>query len=82
MEWRKAKRSGAANGCVEIAFGSDGRAVGMVRDSKSPERGYLTITPDVFAAFLTSVRDGDYELPVRVDGRLCRSVNVPVLLVG
>ena len=65
MEWRKAKRSGAANGCVEIAFGSDGRAVGMVRDSKSPERGYLTVTPHVLAALLTNVRRGELELPAR-----------------
>jgi hypothetical protein len=66
MEWRKARRSGAENGCVEIAFGSDGCAVGMIRDSKSPERGHLTVTPDVLGQLLTSVKRGDY-YPARLE---------------
>lgn len=62
LKWRKSSRSGNGGNCVELAFGPDGRATGMVRDSKSPERGHLTVTMDAFAAFLVSVKRGELDL--------------------
>lgn len=48
----------AVNGdCVEVGATAAGRAAG-IRDSKSPERGHLPVTPEAFAAFLASVKDG------------------------
>jgi hypothetical protein len=64
VTWRKATRSASnGGGCVEVAFGPDGRATGMVRDSKAPERGYLAVTPVTLGALLASVRKGELDLP-------------------
>jgi hypothetical protein len=59
--WRKASKSGNA-GCVEVAFGPDGRAVGIVRDSKAPERGHLAVGRETFAALLSDVKAGKLDL--------------------
>jgi hypothetical protein len=56
LTWRKASLSAAQNGCVEIA---NGNTVTHVRDSKSPERGMLTVSTATFAALLASVRAGE-----------------------
>jgi hypothetical protein len=61
MEWRKARLSGAENGCVEIGTTADGGAAG-IRDSKSPERGHLAVTAKVFTAFLADVKAGKRDL--------------------
>ncbi|MBE1530455.1 hypothetical protein H4W34_000288 [Actinomadura algeriensis] len=34
-----------------------------MRDSKAPDAGHLSLTPDTWAAFLTGVRDGRFDLP-------------------
>jgi len=39
----------------------DGRAAGLVRDSKSQERGFLTTS--ALATFITDVKGGRYQLP-------------------
>jgi hypothetical protein len=57
--WRKSVRSGN-NGCVEVAFVED--HVG-VRDSKDRQGAILTFTPTEWTAFITGVRDGEFELP-------------------
>jgi hypothetical protein len=63
LTWRTARASGANGGqCVQIAYGRDGRAAGLVRDSKSSERGHLTVTPDAFSAFLAGVKTGKFDL--------------------
>jgi hypothetical protein len=57
LTWRKSSFSG--NGgpdCVEIAYDPHGHAAGKIRDSKSPERGHLAITPEAWRAFLADVR--------------------------
>jgi hypothetical protein len=61
LTWQKATRSAAANGCVEVGSASDGRARG-IRDSKSPERGHLPVTPEVLGGLLDDIRDGRYSL--------------------
>jgi hypothetical protein len=41
--WRKARRSGGGNNCVEIA--SLQRVIAL-RDSKNPDKGAIVISPD------------------------------------
>ena len=54
LTWRKAAKSGnGGNDCVEVA--TSGRSV-HIRDSKRPDAGYLTISPEVFAEFLKRVQ--------------------------
>lgn len=68
LSWRKASRSGGQGGnCVELAFGPDGKATGMVRDSKSPERGHLAVSSEAFAAFLADAKGG--RLDLRLNGQ-------------
>jgi quercetin dioxygenase-like cupin family protein len=63
LTWRKAKVSGPNGGqCVEVAYGPDGRATGHVRDSKRPAAGSLSVTPEVFGAFLVSAKRGELDL--------------------
>jgi hypothetical protein len=58
--WRKATRSGTANGgCVEIAGNlSD---VTAIRDSKRPEDGAHVVDRAAFAAFLADAKAGRYD---------------------
>ncbi|WP_033320436.1 DUF397 domain-containing protein [Streptomyces yerevanensis] len=52
-EWRKSTYSGTSGGeCVEVAGLTPHIAV---RDSKNPEGGAFTVTPDAFSAFVTSL---------------------------
>ncbi|MFJ4975175.1 DUF397 domain-containing protein [Streptomyces coeruleorubidus] len=53
-QWRKSSYSGSSGGeCVEVAdLGTPG--VG-VRDSKKPEAGILTVSPEAYAAFVAHV---------------------------
>jgi hypothetical protein len=52
-EWRKSTYSGSSGGeCVEVADLTPHIAV---RDSKNPEAGAFTVTPDAFATFVTSL---------------------------
>jgi Domain of unknown function (DUF397) len=62
LSWRKATRSAAQGGCVELAYGPDGRATGMVRDSKNRQAGHLAVTPEVLGAFLGAVKRGELDL--------------------
>ena len=57
--WRKARRSQANGGCVEVAANLPG--VIAVRDSKRPEGGAHVISRAAFAAFLTDVKAGHYD---------------------
>jgi hypothetical protein len=55
VTWRKASKSSNGGECVEIGITAAGRAAG-IRDSKSPERGHLAVTAELFAAFLADVK--------------------------
>ena len=60
-QWRKARRSTGANtGCVEVAANLS--TVTAVRDSVRPEDGAHVVPRDAFAAFLTDVKAGRYDL--------------------
>ncbi|MFH9061282.1 DUF397 domain-containing protein [Streptomyces coeruleorubidus] len=51
--WRKSSYSGNTGGeCIEVA--DLGPGVG-VRDSKKPEAGILTLSPEAYAAFVAHV---------------------------
>lgn len=59
--WRKAAKSTGANtGCVEVATNLPD--VTAVRDSKRPEGGAHIVSRDAFAAFLSDVKTGRYDL--------------------
>lgn len=60
LAWRKSTFSGNG-GCVEVGTTPAGIVAG-IRDSKSPEHGHLALAPEVFAAFLASVKNGQYDL--------------------
>ncbi|WP_327116534.1 DUF397 domain-containing protein [Nocardia sp. NBC_01730] len=60
-EWRKSTYSGNGGNCVEIAF-FDGGQVG-VRDSKNPTGPALKFTPSEWSAFLSGVRDRQFDRP-------------------
>ncbi len=60
LDWRKSGRSGASGNCVELAkLPHDSGYV--IRNSRSPEGPALIFTRDEIAAFLTGVRDGDFD---------------------
>ncbi|MFF4240788.1 DUF397 domain-containing protein [Actinomadura geliboluensis] len=60
ITWRKSRRSNNGGNCVEI-----GALTGMigVRDSKAPDDGYLSLSPQNWTAFVSDVREGRYDLP-------------------
>jgi Domain of unknown function (DUF397) len=58
--WRKARRSQANGGCVEVAANLPG--VIAVRDSKRPEEGAHVVSRAAFAAFLADAKAGHYDL--------------------
>lgn len=58
--WRKSIRSNNAGNCVEVATNLASAGI-LVRDSKNPDGGILTVTPAGFAAFLHGVKSGDFD---------------------
>jgi hypothetical protein len=57
--WRKSRRSGGGDNCVEVAIAGDG-TVG-VRDSKDPAGPVLEFTLAEWAAFTGGVQDGEFD---------------------
>jgi hypothetical protein len=57
--WRKSSHSVGGN-CVEVAFVDHHVAV---RDSKNRNGLVIMFTPDEWDAFLSGVRDGEFNLP-------------------
>ncbi len=58
--WRKARMSSQNGGCVEIAANIPG--VTAVRDSKRPEDGAHIVGHAAFAAFLTDLKAGRFDV--------------------
>lgn len=56
LVWRKASRSMNNGECVEVAWVSGHVAI---RDSKNPEDGILTCSPQAFRSLLEAVKRGE-----------------------
>lgn len=56
IQWRKSRRSGAGNTCVEVADLPGGLAV---RDSKDPTGPVLRFGPAQWAAAVSAISRGD-----------------------
>jgi hypothetical protein len=63
--WRKSSFSANGGNCVEVAAvaSTEGnpRAI-VLRDSKDPRGPALRFTPDVWQAFATGVKNGEFDL--------------------
>ncbi|MER7542760.1 DUF397 domain-containing protein [Actinomadura sp.] len=59
LNWRKSSASASDSNCVEVA--AHGPAV-LVRDSRDPSAGVITLAPAQWNAFVDAVRDGDLDL--------------------
>lgn len=58
--WRKSRRSGGGDNCVEVAVSAGGH-IG-VRDSKDQQSPVLVFSPQEWVAFTAGVRDGEFDL--------------------
>ncbi|MDH6578554.1 DUF397 domain-containing protein [Kitasatospora sp. MAP5-34] len=58
VTWFKSSHSQNGGACIEVAPGLPG--VVPVRDSKDPQGGALVFSADAFAAFVSSVRSGEF----------------------
>lgn len=56
--WRKSSYSINGSNCIELADAGD--AV-VVRDSKHPDSGHLTLTRAELAAFIAGIKAGEFD---------------------
>jgi hypothetical protein len=56
--WRKSMASGGGD-CVEVAFAHESM---LLRHSREPSGPVLSFSPSEWAAFLTGVRRGEFDL--------------------
>jgi len=52
--WRKSSYSNSQANCVEVAWTRSGKVA--VRDSRNPDDGALTVSPDEWQTFVAKVR--------------------------
>lgn len=56
--WQKSSYSANTDNCVEVSAG----ARTLVRDTKDRQRGQLSVSAHTWHAFLSSVKDGSFDL--------------------
>lgn len=56
FRWRKSSYSGGNNDCVEVAFTGD---EALVRDSKNPDGGMLTLSARQWRQLLAAIARGE-----------------------
>ena len=61
VTWRKSKRSGSTNDCVEIAELPNGRVA--IRDSKEPDGPALEFSRAAFKGMIGGAKAGELEGP-------------------
>lgn len=61
-EWKKARKSGAAGHCVEVAINPEIPGKVFVRDSKNRVGPVLTFTAEEWEAFLDGAAGGEFNL--------------------
>jgi hypothetical protein len=59
LSWRKSRASNPSGNCVEVAELPDGQIA--VRNSRYPDGPALVYTQAEIAAFLTGVRNGEFD---------------------
>lgn len=59
-DWRKSTRSGGSANCVEFATHS---ATVGIRDSKNPDAAVLEFPAEVWNAFVSGIKEGEFDLP-------------------
>ena len=59
VQWRKSRESNPSGNCVEVAALPDGAIA--VRNSRDPHGPALVYTRGEVAAFLTGVRNGEFD---------------------
>ncbi len=59
--WHKSTRSAGGQNCVEVADNLP--QVVAVRDTKNRDAGTLLFTHDEWAAFVSGVKAGEFDLP-------------------
>jgi hypothetical protein len=52
LKWRKASKSGNGGNCVEVASAGSVH----IRDTKSRERGMLTVSAETWRAFIAEIK--------------------------
>lgn len=60
--WRKSSRSTAGNQCVEVGRVGAPGGLHVIRDSKDPGRGPVTVGSAGWTAFIARIKRGDYDL--------------------
>lgn len=62
VDWRVSTRSGSGSGdCVEVGPIADGSKRVAVRDSRDPDGSVIVYTWPRWAAFISALKDGEYD---------------------
>ncbi|MFJ8858167.1 DUF397 domain-containing protein [Streptomyces sp. NPDC102451] len=57
--WRKARASESANGCLEVAFLTDGRVA--IRDNEDLDNPPFVVTAHVWRCFMDGAHKGEFD---------------------
>ena len=66
ITWRRSTACLDSEACVEVGHYAPGAVLAgwiLVRDSKDPDGPVLEFTPEEWSAFLTGVRNGEFDRP-------------------